>query len=296
MPSFYMHERAALTSLGELCDKSAAALGACGPDALYFSGAGELRALGKRLHCERTSEFLVYILRACADDAACRDYAMGFLSHYAVDVAFHPFVYALSTMPLGYSSLRHIATERALDAWLMGVSRVPRASAPDESEISEINARLGAAIMLWQPDTKLDATELKRALKRCMGLGGALGRLGGEPGALRVDDEAGMEQLVSPDQTAGVRAERLAQPVDGDCELRRAVRAAGRGAKAHGRADRRGAAVLARHDGRKHAVRRAGRQELSFGRILAHVAAARTVGGGQAQGGKARVHGREEQG
>ena len=72
MPSFYMHERAALTSLGELCDKSAAALGACGPDALYFSGAGELRALGKRLHCERTSEFLVYILRACADDAACR--------------------------------------------------------------------------------------------------------------------------------------------------------------------------------------------------------------------------------
>ena len=200
MPSFYMHERAALTSLGELCDKSAAALGACGPDTLYFSGAGELRALGKRLHCERTSEFLVYILRACADDAACRDYAMGFLSHYAVDVAFHPFVYALSTTPLGYSSLRHIATERALDAWLMGISRVPRASAPDELEISEINARLGAAIMLWQPDTKLDAAELKRALKRCMGLGGALGRLGGEPGALRVDDEAGMEQLVSPDQ------------------------------------------------------------------------------------------------
>ena len=76
MPSFYMHERAALTSLGELCDKSAAALGACGPDALYFSGAGELRALGKRLHCERTSE---YTYCACApDDAACRDYAMGF--------------------------------------------------------------------------------------------------------------------------------------------------------------------------------------------------------------------------
>ena len=118
-----------------------------------------------------------------------------------MDVAFHPFCICAQHHAAGVQlSLRHIATERALDAWLMGISRVPRASAPDESEISEINARLGAAIMLWQPDTKLDAAELKRALKRCMGLGGALGRLGGEPGALRVDDEAGMEQLVSPDQ------------------------------------------------------------------------------------------------
>ena len=202
MPSFYVHERAALTSLGELCDKSAAALGACGPDALYFSGAGELRALGKRLHCERTSEFLVYILRACADDAACRDYAMGFLSHYAVDVAFHPFVYALSTMPLGYSSLRHIATERALDAWLMGVSRVPRASAPDESELSEINARLGAAIMLWQPDTKLDAAELKRALKRCMGLGGSPPSLPSAPPSHTGWNKNVMSRQICPCSTA----------------------------------------------------------------------------------------------
>lgn len=199
MPSFYLHERAALTSLGALCDQSAVALGSCGPDALYFSGAGELRALGKRLHCERTGEFLLYILRLCVDDAACRDYALGFLSHYAVDAAFHPFVYALSTSQIGYSSLRHIAVERALDAWLMNMSRVARAGAPAEPDISEINARLGAAIMLWQPDTSLDAAELKRALKRCMSLGGALGRLGGEPGQVHVDGRTGGE-YVSPDQ------------------------------------------------------------------------------------------------
>ena len=155
---------------------------------------------------------LVYILRACADDAACRDYAMGFLSHYAVDVAFHPFVYALSTMPLGYSSLRHIATERALDAWLMGVSRVPRASAPDESEISEINARLGAAIMLWQPDTKLDAAELKRALKRRMGLGGALGSAGRRAGRAARGRRGGHGAAGLARSAAGVRAERLARP------------------------------------------------------------------------------------
>lgn len=199
MPSFYIHERVALTEIRPECDSRALALGAYGPDSLYFAGSGDVRALGKLLHSRRTGEFLCDLIRVCADDAACRDYARGFLSHYAVDVAFHPMVYGLSVNDLGYSTLKHLSIEHTLDAWLMGIHRVPRTPAPGEGVLGEIYARLGAAIMLWQPDADVDASDLKHALKRSMSVNSALGLFSGEGGTLHVENVQG-EGYIEPEQ------------------------------------------------------------------------------------------------
>ncbi len=49
-----------------------------------------------------------------ATDRAVFAYSLGYITHYATDIAFHPFVYATA----GKSPLRHSRVERALDLFL----------------------------------------------------------------------------------------------------------------------------------------------------------------------------------
>ena len=176
MPSFYVHERAALMLTGTACAQ-AVALGSLGPDALYC-GAGALRELGRRLHRERTGEFLGLLAQCCADDAQCRDYALGFLSHYAVDAAFHPLVYALSASSGGYGPLRHLAVERALDAWIRDMGGFARSPAPDAALPGRAARRLSRALGLWTGGSAPAAGELEQAFRRCLSVGSVLGALG----------------------------------------------------------------------------------------------------------------------
>lgn len=189
MPSFYLHERTALMALADVGERAELALGALGPDVLYFNMG--LRALGKRLHGERTGEFLLTLMRECASSAAGRAYALGFVSHYAADAVFHPFVYALSMTGQGYSALRHMAAERALDAWLRNLSHVPRLGAPEAGVLDEIAGLLWRALDSWLPGAAQQG-EVRQALKRSTS--GALD-LRGMPTSVRVDCDGGQQQL-----------------------------------------------------------------------------------------------------
>lgn len=203
MPSIYIHEYIAVAALGRReCEASPAALalGAYGPDALYYHdplAAGRRANLGQRLHSTRTGDFILELMRACAASAVARDYARGFLTHYAADCAFHPFVCALSMTPLGYSSLRHMAVERALDAWLTGLAGTHAHAALDEAERVEIARAFCTAVARWSPDAALTLSDMLQAMRRCR-MGRVLGRLG-EPGTLRVSSESGDTSL-TPEQ------------------------------------------------------------------------------------------------
>lgn len=120
MPASYLHQAVARAALGS---SPAALAGAEGPDPLFFClhrqrGVCSPFALASRMHKERTGAFLLALLRG-ARTSVQRDYALGFLTHYATDTTFHPFVYARTSTPQGRpSSTLHCAYEHALDQWL----------------------------------------------------------------------------------------------------------------------------------------------------------------------------------
>lgn len=128
MPSGYLHltcairamERAGLSGLS----REAFILGAHGPDPLFTLGIFPLRfsskplPYGKALHTTRTGAHLMALLeRAKGAGIAQRSFAMGFLTHYALDSTVHPYVYAHSDDPKkGYSSALHMRLEKQWDA------------------------------------------------------------------------------------------------------------------------------------------------------------------------------------
>ena len=120
MPASFLHQSVARATLGS---SPAGLAGAEGPDPLFFClhrqrGVCSPFALGSRMHRERTGAFLLALLRG-ARTSVQRDYALGFLTHYATDTTFHPFVYARTRTPQGRpSGTLHCAYEHALDQWL----------------------------------------------------------------------------------------------------------------------------------------------------------------------------------
>lgn len=127
MPSGYLHQVCA----EQVLEKSGAThvnvctlvLGAQGPDPLFMMGMFPLspskRPLpyGHMLHTYRTGKFLCTLVQgAKAAGTAERSYAMGFLTHYALDSTVHPYVYAVSLNRRGkYSSLIHMNLEKHWD-------------------------------------------------------------------------------------------------------------------------------------------------------------------------------------
>lgn len=158
MPSGYLHE---------VCARRACALasvtpvrmdvmitGAQGPDPLFVLGMFPLKLsakpspLGNLLHSYRTGAFLRALCRRAKDGSDLdRAYALGFLTHYALDSTVHPYVYAHSNKPDGsYSSSLHMRLEKHWDA--LYYQRDGHAGTP--------------VIMPGVPDVKADWPEIAR--------------------------------------------------------------------------------------------------------------------------------------
>lgn len=175
MPASYLHQSVARAVTG---GSPAALAGAEGPDPLFYcfhhaKGAPLPFALGSRLHKSRTGAFLLSLLRS-AKTPAQRDYALGFLTHYATDTTFHPFVYAHANAPEGkYSTNLHCTLEHALDAWLYRIegheTGTPRHMAgvaalrPDECE--EIANLLCTAVLETYSDVHVQPAFFQHAFK-----------------------------------------------------------------------------------------------------------------------------------
>ncbi len=127
MPGGFYHqccaERACAVSGITPVRMEAFRLGAQGPDPLFLIGMFPLSLksrpskLAGFMHKRRTGRFLCALAREAktAGDAE-RAYAMGYLTHYAVDGAIHPYVYSQSYDGRGrYSSVRHMSMERGWD-------------------------------------------------------------------------------------------------------------------------------------------------------------------------------------
>lgn len=128
MPSGYLHKRCARQAC-EIAGITPVAqdvmiLGAQGPDPLFMLGIFPLRLsskpskLGNRLHSYRTGAFLCALCRLAKDGTDVdRAYALGFLTHYALDSTVHPYVYCKSYDEAGkYSSVRHTRLEKHWDS------------------------------------------------------------------------------------------------------------------------------------------------------------------------------------
>ncbi|MBQ7487256.1 MAG: zinc dependent phospholipase C family protein [Clostridia bacterium] len=125
MPASYVHQSVALASLRQLgrsLDKpmlAACLAGSEGPDALFYGfyrgKPGLATTAGIRMHRERTDTFLCTLMAQARSDLE-RAYCMGFLTHYAADTIFHPYVYGHSLREDGsYSSNLHGIVEHAYE-------------------------------------------------------------------------------------------------------------------------------------------------------------------------------------
>jgi len=129
MPSGYLHaliaQRACALSGVTPVDHAAFHLGALGPDVFFFRGMFPLRLssrpdkLGNRLHTLNTGKFLCTLVeKALKGDSAQKAFALGYLTHYALDSTVHPYVYSRSYKPDGaYSSSLHMKLERRWDGY-----------------------------------------------------------------------------------------------------------------------------------------------------------------------------------
>ena len=123
MPASYLHQAVARAVVG---DNPLALAGAEGPDPLFYcfhryKNLISPFALGSYLHKARTGNLLASLVFVASSSRPSErfDYALGFLTHYATDTTFHPYVYAHSYTPGGkYSPNMHCTLEHALDTWL----------------------------------------------------------------------------------------------------------------------------------------------------------------------------------
>lgn len=130
MPEGYTHVRTALKA-AELAEytpgfPAAFAAGANGPDILFayqlwrpkYKRTPDLPTLGNIMHRNKTGAFLLHLVQNAATPAQ-QDYALGFLTHYAVDSTVHPYVYACMAQGAPYHCRGgHGYFEIALDSWL----------------------------------------------------------------------------------------------------------------------------------------------------------------------------------
>lgn len=122
MPASYVHQCVAADTCNALSLfeeprlRHAALAGSEGPDPLFFSVLSpSVPKLGSILHTRKTDDFLLALADTCRASALTRAYCCGFFSHYGTDTTFHPFVYAHSLTPEGYSSTVHCTFEHQLE-------------------------------------------------------------------------------------------------------------------------------------------------------------------------------------
>lgn len=121
--------------------------GAQGPDFWFAHGAfSPTDNLGRHLHTRRPLLFFRILAAAGRTDADVFSYAAGYLTHYAADTVFHPYVYGMMRKLGRESKYLHHAIEHALDGTLLralrGVSllraRLPKAGDADVQRLCKI--------------------------------------------------------------------------------------------------------------------------------------------------------------
>lgn len=176
MPEAYTHLRIARAALASedanAVASSAFLMGANGPDPLFADSVlhknkeQPLAPIGTRMHNEQCGAFLVELLSQ-AKTTVQRDYTRGFLTHYAADAVFHPYVAAQSGKGGAFDKPEgHGYCEAALDTYFCamdtghGSVRVdeasPKLSAPELAEIAALLRRAIAAVY----DETLSVTDL----------------------------------------------------------------------------------------------------------------------------------------
>ncbi len=191
MPASYVHQSVALRALtpGLVPDDGgaltmAALAGAEGPDPMFFSfapnpGGPYPPKVGSLMHTRRTDEFLAALCEACAGSELTRAYALGFMTHYATDTTFHPFVYARSLDGRGaYSSSAHCTLEHGWETMLYRrqghETGLPRQMAGfaglTAAQKDEIARALAAAIAKIFPESALSLRRTRQSFDDAVGV------------------------------------------------------------------------------------------------------------------------------
>ncbi len=127
MPDLYAHMRLAREALGNEVDEAWLMLGALGPDPFYYVRSPKhrrkARRLGDAFHERDINAFFAAMIDTIqrSENRAAQSYLYGYLTHFALDVAAHPFVHyhvGDERVEPG-SDARHLRFERAVDVRLI---------------------------------------------------------------------------------------------------------------------------------------------------------------------------------
>ena len=130
MPASYTHQSIATDTLYRMdlffkgFSLNAFLAGAEGPDPLFFSlfkvkGESPLPEIGHLIHKSHTGEFLDVLVNRAKGDPLLMSFTLGFITHYAADTVFHPFIYTRSFMKDGtYNGNKHCKFEHILDVYI----------------------------------------------------------------------------------------------------------------------------------------------------------------------------------
>ena len=160
MPEAYTHirtARAAAAATGVLVpSKAAFEMGANGPDPLFAYRpltkitAQPIKELGSRMHKEHCGAFLTALVMHAKTDAQ-KSYAMGFLSHNALDALMHPYIAFLTQKGQCYQRAHgHGFFETALDSQLYKKDYNTRSVEMKDSAPIFITAELAEVCELMQ--------------------------------------------------------------------------------------------------------------------------------------------------
>lgn len=218
MPAAYLHESLTLAvlqrlSLPEWWDGAmtdCALIGAQGPDPLFFYPVlpprlnQRIHQLGSAMHTRRVGEMLraIFATAQQAEDSV-KAWALGYLSHYAVDTAVHPFVYANSFVKGKYLTRLHLSLEKAMDTWLyrsQGQSGIPRhfegirrAHQQHKQQIAHAWARAAGQVF---PEYRASVRQIRQALDAAV----RVGRVLHSPGGTKYRLFRGLGRLLGNDQ------------------------------------------------------------------------------------------------
>ena len=190
MPASYVHQCVAdaacddLSLYTEPALRSAVRAGSEGPDPFFYSllslpGKTVAPKLGSVLHTQKTDDFMLALCDACAGSALTRAYACGFITHYATDTTFHPFVYAHSLTDDGaYSSTLHCTLEHQFETMLyrrqghaagLPVQMAGIAALRSE-ERTQIAAALAQAVNRIFPELSVSTARVRRSFDDAVSL------------------------------------------------------------------------------------------------------------------------------
>ena len=166
MAQAYTHLRIARAALAaedaNAVANAAFLMGANGPDPLFADRLLQknkqqpLAPIGARMHREACGAFLLALLET-AKTSTQRDYARGFLTHYATDTVFHPYIAAQSGSGGAFDRPQgHGFCEAALDTCFCAMdtgcasvsmdAAAPKISAPELAEIVSLLRRCIATV------------------------------------------------------------------------------------------------------------------------------------------------------